>query len=136
MNPPAPHTSTGSSDGVVEISGENCGASEPVSVTFDDNEVASVTTDTDGTFATSFDVPDSLVGTMATVPLPEAAGSTAAEALALRDALLFEDQIEVQMHAFRGRVWARISAQIYNDMEDIDRLAAAVARRVAVGLAG
>ena len=45
-----------------------------------------------------------------------------AEAMALRDALLFEDQIEVQMHAYRGRVWARISGQIYNDLEDIDRL--------------
>ena len=79
---------------------------------------------------TPFDVPEPLVGTMAAVPLPEPAGSTPAEALALRDALLFEDQIEVQMHAYRSRVWARISAQIYNDMEDIDRLGAAVARRV------
>ena len=82
---------------------------------------------------TPFDVPESLVGTMATVLLPEPAGSTPAEALALRDALLFEDQIEVQMHAYRGRVWARISAQIYNDMEDIDRLGAAVARRLTTG---
>ena len=82
---------------------------------------------------TRFDVPESLVGTMATVPLPEPAGSTPAEALALRDALLFEDRIEVQMHAYRGRVWARLSAQIYNDMEDIDRLGAAVARRLTTG---
>jgi isopenicillin-N epimerase len=67
---------------------------------------------------------------MATVPLPEAAGSTQGEAQALRDALFFEDAIEVQMHAFRGRVWARISAQIYNDINDIDRLAEAVAKRV------
>jgi len=73
------------------------------------------------------------VGTMATVPLPESAGSSPAEAMALRDALLFEDGIEVQMHAYRGRVWARISAQIYNAMEDIDRLAAAVSRRVGAG---
>jgi len=79
---------------------------------------------------TAFDVPEAMVGTMATVPLPEAAGSTPAEAMALRDALLFEDQIEVQMHAYRGRVWARISGQIYNDLEDIDRLGTAVSRRV------
>jgi isopenicillin-N epimerase len=78
---------------------------------------------------TVFDVPEPMVGTMATVPLPETAGGTPADALALRDALLFEDGIEVQMHAYRGRVWARISAQIYNDMEDFDRLAAAVLRR-------
>jgi isopenicillin-N epimerase len=87
-------------------------------------------------WGTAFDVPESMVGTMATVPLPEPAGSTPAEALALRDALLFEDRIEVQMHDFRGRVWARISAQIYNDMEDIDRLGEAVARRLAAGVAG
>jgi isopenicillin-N epimerase len=79
---------------------------------------------------TVFDMPEAMVGTMATVPLPESAGGSPAEAMALRDALLFEDGIEVQMHAYRGRVWARISAQIYNAMEDIDRLAAAVSRRV------
>jgi len=79
---------------------------------------------------TVFDVPEALVGTMATVPLPAAMGETREEALALRDALLFEDQIEVQMHAYRDQIWARISAQIYNDLADIDRLAAAVARRL------
>jgi isopenicillin-N epimerase len=79
---------------------------------------------------TTFDVPEAMIGSMATVPLAEAAGSTPAEAQALRDALLFDDAIEVQMHAFRGRVWARISAQIYNDINDIDRLAEAVTRRV------
>ncbi len=79
---------------------------------------------------TSFDVPEALVGTMATVPLPAAMGSTRDEALTLRDGLLFEDQIEVQMHAYRDQIWARISAQIYNDLTDIDRLGAAVARRL------
>jgi isopenicillin-N epimerase len=80
-------------------------------------------------WGTEFDVPDALVGTMATVPLPPSFGTTPAEALTLRDALLVEDQIEVQMHAWRGRVWGRISAQIYNDLSDIDRLAEAVTRR-------
>ena len=79
---------------------------------------------------TSFDVPEGMVASMATVPLPEAAGSTQGEAQALRDALFFEDAIEVQMHAYRERVWARISAQIYNDINDIDRLAEAVVKRV------
>ncbi len=63
---------------------------------------------------TEFDVPEAMIASMATVPLPEAAGSTPGEAQALRDALFFEDDIEVQMHAYRGRVRARISAQIYN----------------------
>ncbi|HEV8397537.1 MAG TPA: aminotransferase class V-fold PLP-dependent enzyme [Vicinamibacterales bacterium] len=79
---------------------------------------------------TTFDVPEAMIASMATVALPEAAGSTTAEAQALRDALFFDDAIEVQMHAYRGRVWARISGQIYNDINDIDRLAEAVAKRV------
>jgi isopenicillin-N epimerase len=47
----------------------------------------------------------------------------------LRLALLVDDQIEVQLHAWRGRLWVRVSAQIYNDLSDIERLAQAVARR-------
>jgi len=80
-------------------------------------------------WGTVFDTPEGLVGTMATVALPEALGTTAEAAQRLRDALLFEDRIEVQMHAFRGRIQARISAQIYNDMTDVERLGEAVARR-------
>jgi isopenicillin-N epimerase len=84
---------------------------------------------------TTFDVPESMTASMATVPLPEAAGTTPGEASALRDALFFDDGIEVQMHAFRGRVWARVAAQIYNDINDIERLGEAVARRVGAAAA-
>jgi isopenicillin-N epimerase len=77
----------------------------------------------------SFDTPESMIGTMAALPLPESCGRTREEAVALRDALLFDEHIEVHMHAYRGRVWARISAQIYNDMADVDRLAEAVLSR-------
>jgi isopenicillin-N epimerase len=86
-------------------------------------------------WGTEFDVPEAMIASMATVPLPEAAGSTPGEAQALRDALFFEDDIEVQMHAYRGRVWARISGQIYNDLNDIDRLGETVARRIGVATA-
>ena len=41
--------------------------------------------------------------------------------------------VVVQTHAPRGRLWARISAQVYNDHADIMRLADAVYRRVARG---
>jgi isopenicillin-N epimerase len=85
---------------------------------------------------TTFDVPEAMIASMATVPLPETAGSTQGDAQALRDALFFDDGIEVQMHAYRGRVWARISAQIYNDINDMDRLAEAVATRVGAAAAG
>jgi isopenicillin-N epimerase len=68
---------------------------------------------------------------MATVPLPAAAGSTREQAVSLRAQLLFEDRIEVQLHCWRERLWVRISAQIYNQMSDIDALGEAVARRLA-----
>jgi isopenicillin-N epimerase len=72
-------------------------------------------------------------GTMATVPLPPELGSVPADATLLRDALLYEDAIEVQLHAWGGRLWARVSAQIYNEISDFERLAAAVTRRRAGG---
>jgi isopenicillin-N epimerase len=67
---------------------------------------------------------------MVTVPLPPRAGSSAAEAQRLRDALLYEDRIEVQLHAFGERLWTRVSAQIYNEEADVNRLADALARRL------
>lgn len=79
---------------------------------------------------TPFDTPDELIGTMATVTLPASLGSTREDAARLRDALLFEDHIEVAVHAYRGVLRARISAQVYNDMDDMERLAAAVVRRL------
>ena len=78
---------------------------------------------------TKFEIPRDMVGTMVTVPLPEGAGTTDADASRLRLALLVEDRIEVQLHAWRGWLWTRVSAQIYNDRSDITRLAEAVARR-------
>ena len=74
------------------------------------------------------DTPESLVGTMATVVIPESVGRTVDESLDVRDRLLFEHGIEVQLHSFRDRLHARISAQIYNTMDDIERLAEAVSR--------
>jgi isopenicillin-N epimerase len=63
------------------------------------------------------------------VPLPERAGKTREDAERLRLALLVQDKIEIQLHAFRGRLWVRLSAQVYNDLEDVERLAEAVVRR-------
>ena len=79
---------------------------------------------------TSFRVEESMVGTMATVPLPERMGCTREDAARLRDALLFRDRIEVQIHAWRGRLWARLSTQIYNEIADVERLATSIAARV------
>jgi isopenicillin-N epimerase len=82
-------------------------------------------------WGTQCDVPESMIGPMVTVMLPETAGSTRADAQVLRDALLFDDRIEVQVHAYRGRLHVRISAQVYNDLSDFERLAAAVSARSA-----
>jgi isopenicillin-N epimerase len=82
-----------------------------------------------GRWGTTLGMPEGMVGTMATVPLPERFGAAHEEAARLRDALLFEDRIEVAISAARGRLWIRISAQIYNELSDYERLAEAVARR-------
>ncbi len=84
-----------------------------------------------GSWGTEFDVPETMIGTMATLALPAILGSAREDADRVRDALLFERHIEVQVHAWRGRLWARISGQIYNDFEDVERLAAAVIEQVA-----
>jgi isopenicillin-N epimerase len=81
-------------------------------------------------WGTTLEAADDMIGAMVTVPLPDGAGATADEAARLRTALLVEDRIEVQLHAWRGRLWARVSAQVYNDRADITRLADAVCRRL------
>jgi isopenicillin-N epimerase len=66
------------------------------------------------------------IGFMATVAMPASAGSTPKDALRVRDALLFDHHIEVQVHATHERAWARISAQVYNAIGDVEKLATAV----------
>lgn len=75
---------------------------------------------------TPFDTPEALIGTMATVALPAWTGRTADDAATVRDRLFFEHAIEVQAHAVRERLYVRISAQVYNTLDEIERLAAAV----------
>ena len=79
---------------------------------------------------TTLHTPREMVGAMVTVPLPESAGSTRDAAAALRTALLVEDRIEAPIHEWHGRLWVRVSAQVYNDLSDIERLADAVLRRI------
>jgi isopenicillin-N epimerase len=71
-------------------------------------------------------IDESMVGCMVSVMTPEAVGSVKADAVRLRDRLLFEHDIEVQVHARAGRVWVRVSAQGYNERGDIEKLALAV----------
>lgn len=81
-------------------------------------------------WGTRFLVPETMVGPMATVPLPPALGATAEDAARLRDRLLFEDSIEVHVHARLDRLWVRIATQVYNEMADLDRLGEAIDRRL------
>jgi isopenicillin-N epimerase len=77
-------------------------------------------------WGTPLPIDEAVVGCMATVMAPEACGTTREDAVRLRDRLLFEHGIEVQVHARANRVWVRVSAQAYNDARDIERLASAV----------
>lgn len=69
------------------------------------------------------------VGPMAIVPLPERFGTTVADGARIKDALLYEDDIEAQVHEFQGRLWWRIAAQVYNDADDVLRAALAIEKR-------
>ena len=69
---------------------------------------------------------EEMVGPMAIVPLPERFGTTVADGNRLKDALLYEDDIEAQVHEFQGRLWWRIAAQVYNDADDVLRAALAI----------
>jgi isopenicillin-N epimerase len=77
-------------------------------------------------WGTRLEVPESSVGTMVTVPAPARFTGDAATASRLRDTLLFTHGIEVHVYAALGRVWIRVSAQVYNELTDVERLAEAV----------
>jgi isopenicillin-N epimerase len=70
--------------------------------------------------------PESLIGCMLALPLPRRMGETAEDATRLKDALLYEENIEAQIHSRIGRVWIRLSGQVYNDQQDLERLIAGI----------
>jgi isopenicillin-N epimerase len=69
-----------------------------------------------------------LTGHMVMVRLPDGFGSTREEAEALRDRLTDEFRIQIPINPLTGTLWCRLSAQIYNEMADYERLAGAVER--------
>jgi isopenicillin-N epimerase len=81
-------------------------------------------------WGTALNSPASMMGAMGTITLPASLGSTADDAAVLRDALLFEDHVEVGLSAARGRLHVRVAAAVYNDMDDYEQLAAAIERRM------
>ena len=66
---------------------------------------------------------DPLTGSMAAVRLPASGAATPQRALELRRLLFDRYRIEVAINAFGGALWARISAQAYNELRDYERLA-------------
>ena len=71
--------------------------------------------------------PESMIGCMATVPLPvRFAPADTTTAQRLRDALLEGHDIEAPVLARDGKLWVRLSLQVYNDESDIERLAEAI----------
>lgn len=70
---------------------------------------------------------DALTGAMAAVRLPVREPGTAEAALRLRTWLFEARRIEVAVMPFAGALWARVSAQAYNELADYRRLAEAFA---------
>jgi isopenicillin-N epimerase len=78
-------------------------------------------------FGYAWTTPESMIGCMAAIPLPARLGSAeSGTAQKLRDVLLFEHGVEVPVLVRAGALWARVSCQVYNDHEDIDRMAYAI----------
>ncbi len=70
--------------------------------------------------------PVEMFSSMATVALPVDGPATAAAAADLRQTLRGDYRIEVYIMPFNGRLWVRLSAYLYNEMSDYERLADAV----------
>jgi len=70
---------------------------------------------------------DEMTGAMTLAPLPDDLPATSAAALALRGHLLDQHNIEVSIVPWQDRLWARIAAQVYCELDDFKALADAVA---------
>ena len=68
-------------------------------------------------------VPDDFVGSILTLPIPQFFEPDQHAASELTSKLWREWRIEVPFVPFGDRMWIRISAQIYNELADYERLA-------------
>jgi isopenicillin-N epimerase len=80
-------------------------------------------------WGTAFTTPEGMIGSMVNVRLPASLGSTADDAERLRSAMEAVS-IEIPIYAGADCLSLRVSAQIYNDRSDIERLGDAVARQL------
>jgi isopenicillin-N epimerase len=72
--------------------------------------------------------PPSMLGAMATVRLPEFGPADRTTAVKLHDWLLDAHRIEVPVLLLSGSLWVRLSAPVYNGIEDYQRLGEAIAQ--------
>ncbi len=77
-------------------------------------------------WGTPIGAPAAMRAAMAAVALPGAETADPVLAAAIYDRLCLEHRIEVPIVPFAGRLWVRVSAQAYNDLDDYSRLADAV----------
>jgi selenocysteine lyase/cysteine desulfurase len=68
-----------------------------------------------------------MLGSMAVVRLPGRHPATPAAAQEVHDRLWQKYHIEVPVMSLGPALWTRVSAQIYNDLEDYEQFAAVVA---------
>jgi isopenicillin-N epimerase len=78
-------------------------------------------------WGTEVGAPAAMLGSMAVVRLPGRHPATPTAAQEVHDRLWQKYHIEVPVMSLGSALWARISAHIYNDLEDYERFAAAVA---------
>ncbi|MBM2814667.1 MAG: Aminotran 5 protein [Ignavibacteria bacterium] len=62
--------------------------------------------------------PDEMLGSMASLPLPNNHEVSREEIMRLRNYFLTNHKIEMPFFPFSGKLWFRISVQAYNDMDD------------------
>lgn len=78
-------------------------------------------------WGTEAGAPPEMLGAMAVVRLPGRHPASPAAAQAVHDKLWQKYHIEVPVMSLEQGLWIRISAQIYNDLDDYRRLVAAIA---------
>ena len=83
------------------------------------------------TWGTRVGASERQTGSMAMIELPINGTATTKGGLEIRAALLERNKVQVPINALGGRYWARISAHIYNEIGDYERLARAVSTMAA-----
>jgi isopenicillin-N epimerase len=80
-------------------------------------------------WGTKIPAPETMYGSMVTIPLPERFGTTREAGSRLKDTLLYDENIEAQVFGFKDRVYLRLAAQVYNEASDFEKLRLAIEKR-------